>query len=211
MKENFIDHAALDQTSILRFIEDNWGLARIGNNSYDASAGDMMGLFDFVDAPHTTPVYLDPTTGEVIGSPPANLVSSPGSAPPATTTTTTTVIPPPSGPTTTTTTSTTPKPPAKKPVKFSPKVSVSFKKSSKSVKLTFKITGLSTKSGKITVSIKLTKSRKTIASGHGTVHSGKLTVTLKSKHALKKGTYTLTTTVTQAHKSKKFTKTLRLR
>ena len=36
-----------DQSSITRFIEDNWGLGRIGNGSFDAIAGDLSHIFDF--------------------------------------------------------------------------------------------------------------------------------------------------------------------
>jgi Phosphoesterase family len=38
-KSNFVDHSTSDQTSILRLVEDNWGLGRIGNFSFDAKAG----------------------------------------------------------------------------------------------------------------------------------------------------------------------------
>jgi phospholipase C len=209
-KQNVIDSTQLDQTSIMKFIENNWNLPGIPN-SYDSIAGDMSGMFDFAGLGNAPKVYLDQNTGEVLGGPPSGVSASPGINPPATTTTTTTTSPPPPGPTTTTTAPTTPKPPTKPTVtKFAPKLSLSFKKSSKSIKLTLKVTGLSTKSGSITVSLKLTKGKKTIASGHGTVHSGKVVVTIKSHHKITKGTYTLTTTVTQAHKSKHFTKTLKL-
>jgi phospholipase C len=46
-KENFVDHGLTDQSSILRFIEDNWGLGRIGNQSFDALAGSLNNMFDF--------------------------------------------------------------------------------------------------------------------------------------------------------------------
>jgi phospholipase C len=38
-KSNYIDHRITDQSSILRVIEDNWNLGRIGNGSTDAVAG----------------------------------------------------------------------------------------------------------------------------------------------------------------------------
>ena len=38
-KANFVDHGVTDQTSILRFIEDNWKLERIGDQSFDERAG----------------------------------------------------------------------------------------------------------------------------------------------------------------------------
>ena len=40
-KTNFVDHTMTDQTSILRFIEDNWQTGRIGNYSFDAKAGSL--------------------------------------------------------------------------------------------------------------------------------------------------------------------------
>ena len=47
-KSNYVDHTLTDQTSILRFVEDNWlGGARIGGGSFDAIAGSIDGMFDF--------------------------------------------------------------------------------------------------------------------------------------------------------------------
>jgi phospholipase C len=46
-RQNHVDHNLTDQSSVLRFIEDNWGLGRIGNQSSDAIAGSLSGLFDF--------------------------------------------------------------------------------------------------------------------------------------------------------------------
>ena len=62
-KTNFVDHAVTDQSSILRFIEDNWHLPRLGNGSADAGAGSLMSMFDF-RAPRNRPLYLDALTGE---------------------------------------------------------------------------------------------------------------------------------------------------
>ncbi|GAA3517689.1 phospholipase C [Actinocatenispora rupis] len=64
-KRNHVDHARTDQTSILRFIEDNWRAGRIGDHSYDAAAGPLGGMFDFRHAPDSTPLLLDPGTGAV--------------------------------------------------------------------------------------------------------------------------------------------------
>ena len=63
-RENYVDHRVTDQSSILRFIEDNWHLGRIGNGSTDAVAGTLMGMFDFDQTPNS-PLLLDPLTGEV--------------------------------------------------------------------------------------------------------------------------------------------------
>jgi phospholipase C len=40
-KRNFVDHSISDQSSVLRFIEENWKLGRIGDNSFDALAGSL--------------------------------------------------------------------------------------------------------------------------------------------------------------------------
>jgi phospholipase C len=61
-KVNFVDHSVTDQSSVIRFIEDNWGLPRIGNGSRDAVAGSLLSMFDFSkDGSHK--VFLDPNTG----------------------------------------------------------------------------------------------------------------------------------------------------
>jgi phospholipase C len=66
-RRNYVDHRVTDQASVLRFIEDNWSLGRIGNGSADAIAGALKGLFDF-DTDHRAPrVFLDPATGAVLG------------------------------------------------------------------------------------------------------------------------------------------------
>jgi phospholipase C len=46
-KTNFIDHTATEQTSVLRFIEDNWRTGRIGDHSFDQRAGTLANLFTF--------------------------------------------------------------------------------------------------------------------------------------------------------------------
>jgi phospholipase C len=51
-----------DQTSILRFIEDNWATGRIGDESLDARAGVLTGMLDFATPPQP-PLTLDPATG----------------------------------------------------------------------------------------------------------------------------------------------------
>ena len=63
-KQNFVDHSITDQTSILRFIEDNWGLGRIGDQSFDAKAGSLENLFDFSDGRNSNRLFLDPRSGQ---------------------------------------------------------------------------------------------------------------------------------------------------
>ncbi len=66
-KANYVDHKTTDQSSILRFIEDNWNLGRIGGGSFDAIAGSIDGMFDFDDGPANSPLFLDPDTGRPVG------------------------------------------------------------------------------------------------------------------------------------------------
>jgi len=67
-KQNFVDHTVTDQTSVLRFIEDNWlcktpgpnntctlathiddlsGITNPAQKSFDVKAGTLLGMFDF--------------------------------------------------------------------------------------------------------------------------------------------------------------------
>ncbi len=64
-KENFVGGSVVDQSSITRFIEDNWGLGRIGDGSFDAIAGDLTALFDFTHE-RGDRLFLNPSTGEVV-------------------------------------------------------------------------------------------------------------------------------------------------
>jgi phospholipase C len=64
-KQNYVDHTVTDQSSILRFVEDNWlGGQRI-TGSFDVLAGRLNSFFDFRN-PDTTPYVLNPSTGLVI-------------------------------------------------------------------------------------------------------------------------------------------------
>lgn len=64
-KVNFIDSTLIDQASILRFIEDNWNLNRIGDFSYDALAGPLSNMFDFSKKKFRY-CMLNPNDGTVI-------------------------------------------------------------------------------------------------------------------------------------------------
>jgi phospholipase C len=70
-KKNFVSHSLADQTSITRFIEDNWSLGQIGDQSFDAFAGPILNLFDFSavdrDSEFGRTLILDPSTGEPLG------------------------------------------------------------------------------------------------------------------------------------------------
>jgi len=70
-KKNFVDHTLTDQSSVIRFIEDNWlGGERIGGGSFDAIAGSLLNMFDF-DRDRDrdrddddSRLILNPTTGQ---------------------------------------------------------------------------------------------------------------------------------------------------
>jgi len=62
-RENSVDSSITDTTSILRFIEDNWSLPRIGGASFDAVAGSLDGMFNFKH-PISSKLILNPATGE---------------------------------------------------------------------------------------------------------------------------------------------------
>jgi len=66
-KANYVDHTRTDQSSIIRFIEDNWDLGRI-TGSFDSIAGSLNGMLDLTkphgEPPNERPLPLDPTTGQ---------------------------------------------------------------------------------------------------------------------------------------------------
>jgi phospholipase C len=64
-KRNYVDNTNTDQSSVTQFIENNWFLPRIGNGSYDATAGTLNNMFNFRQFPNIRPLILDPKTGAV--------------------------------------------------------------------------------------------------------------------------------------------------
>lgn len=67
-KRNSVDHTLTDQSSILKFVEDNWRLPRI-DGSYDGIAGTLNHLFDFSGRyGKNDALHLDPTTGQPVGN-----------------------------------------------------------------------------------------------------------------------------------------------
>jgi phospholipase C len=61
---NSVDHQVMDQASILRFIEENWRLGRIGDHSFDATASPLSGMFDFTRRARARTLFLNPSTGQ---------------------------------------------------------------------------------------------------------------------------------------------------
>jgi len=65
-KKNFVDHTLTDQTSIIRFIEDNWlGGQRLGSGSFDGIANSISQMFDFTHPRSNGTLILNPSTGEL--------------------------------------------------------------------------------------------------------------------------------------------------
>jgi phospholipase C len=62
-KANYIDSTLTDQSSILRFIEDNWNLGRIPG-SFDAIAGPLTNMFDWKG--HNGRVFINPNSGAIV-------------------------------------------------------------------------------------------------------------------------------------------------
>lgn len=68
-RQNYIGHTLTAQSSIARFIEDNWlGGKRLGKGSFDASAASFADMFDFIAPPRLSPLFLAPDTGEIVSS-----------------------------------------------------------------------------------------------------------------------------------------------
>ncbi len=62
-KRNFVAHTLTDQSSIIRFVEDNWGLPRI-SGSFDSIAGTLNNMFNFHARSSDRKLFLNPTTGQ---------------------------------------------------------------------------------------------------------------------------------------------------
>ncbi|HYL60299.1 MAG TPA: alkaline phosphatase family protein, partial [Candidatus Acidoferrales bacterium] len=75
-KPNFVDHTLTDQSSILKFIADNWGL-NLGQlpNSMAQIAGPLTNMLDFsTEVEESVRLFIDPTTGKrAFNHPPFNL------------------------------------------------------------------------------------------------------------------------------------------
>ncbi|HVW93885.1 MAG TPA: alkaline phosphatase family protein [Devosia sp.] len=62
-KANYVDHTLTDQSSVIKFVEDNWlGGERIGGGSFDAIAGTLDHMFDWKKGDNPV-LTLDPKTG----------------------------------------------------------------------------------------------------------------------------------------------------
>ena len=75
-KSNFVSHTRISQTSVVRFIEDNWLQGqRLDGGSFDDSAGSIMDMFDFEHGDqnrgvNSNQLFLDPESGIVVSPAP---------------------------------------------------------------------------------------------------------------------------------------------
>jgi len=60
-----VDSTVIDQSSVVKFIEYNWGLPALGNGAADAEAGSIRSMFSFRSASNR-PLFLNPATGEPV-------------------------------------------------------------------------------------------------------------------------------------------------
>ena len=187
-KPNYVKHTANDQTSILKFIEDNWNLGTIaspGNQSTDIDAASLESMFDFAGPTRNGKLLLDPATGAPPGTErvKAPVTETPGGGGGGT------PSPAPS-----------PTPPVAQPDPPKPtlgKLTLKTKlKTSKTVSVA--ITAEKSPTVKTAVRVRLLKGKTVVATSSTTIKSKKLTVTLKSKKAIKHGKYLLVVTVTPA-------------
>jgi len=57
----------------VRFIEDNWlGGQRLGGGAFDSTSGSIMSMFNFSGSGNNPVVYLDPTSGTQVATPPSS-------------------------------------------------------------------------------------------------------------------------------------------
>ena len=64
-KQNYVDHTLTDQTSILKFVEDNWLKGQRITGSYDNIAGSITNMLNLTAPSGTAPtLFLDPVTGQ---------------------------------------------------------------------------------------------------------------------------------------------------
>jgi phospholipase C len=67
-KENYVDHQTIDQTSILQFIEDNWSLGHIGDQSFDEKASSILSMFNFTNSHYANKLFLDPSNDTIVSN-----------------------------------------------------------------------------------------------------------------------------------------------
>jgi phospholipase C len=69
-KSNYVDNTLTEQSSIIKFVEQNWSLGSIGAGSEDVDSGSVDNMFEFGNAQRAPQITLDETTGEVMSETP---------------------------------------------------------------------------------------------------------------------------------------------
>ena len=64
-RSDYVDSTVIDQSSVVKFVEYNWGLPMLGNGAADAEAGSIRSLFSFRSA-SSRPLFINPETGEPV-------------------------------------------------------------------------------------------------------------------------------------------------
>jgi len=67
-KDNYVSHVVIDQSSVVRFIEDNWlNGERLGPGYFDTIAGSIDDMFDFNQPSFRSDrLFLNPSTGQLV-------------------------------------------------------------------------------------------------------------------------------------------------
>src|SRR6202012_2627389 len=64
-KSNYVDNSLTEQSSIIKFVEQDWSLGSIGAGSEDVDSGSVDNMFEFGNAQRAPEVLLNAETGEV--------------------------------------------------------------------------------------------------------------------------------------------------
>jgi phospholipase C len=76
-RRNYVDGTFTEQSSITKFIEENWNLGKIGGGSLDTTSGTLDNMFDFDKSEQRSPaILLNDETGEVDSEVPSGESSS---------------------------------------------------------------------------------------------------------------------------------------
>jgi phospholipase C len=64
-KSNYVDNTLTEQSSIIKFVEQNWSLGSIGAGSEDVDSGSVDNMFEFGNAQRAPQLILNEVSGEV--------------------------------------------------------------------------------------------------------------------------------------------------
>jgi phospholipase C len=64
VRANSVSHTLTDQSSIMKFIQQNWSLPTVPG-SFSTIAGSLTSMFDFAGGGSTPALFLDPRTGQL--------------------------------------------------------------------------------------------------------------------------------------------------